>query len=109
MNPQNYITDEKLMSDHIYHLPRSKRRQLTAYPATVVTEQKAWHDCREAKVRYQLSEMTCSEIRYIEGVHVQRTHAQKRRSYTIAKCQTVGFEQAVRDVLSLAYPDGEAT
>lgn len=101
MNPQNYITDASLLSDHVYHLPRSQRRQLTAYPATVVTEQRLWHDCPEARVRHALAELVCGEIRYIEGVHVQRTHAQKRRSYSVAKVGAVGFELAVRDVLRL--------
>ena len=97
----DYIADASLLSDHVYHIStRSKRRPLTAYPVVAITEpRKSWRDNREARVRYALSGLTCGQIRYIEGVHVQRTHTPSRRSYFVAKCGAVGFERAVADVL----------
>ena len=49
--------------------------------------------------------MLCGDSRRIEGVQVQRTHRRNSTTYLVGKSRVCGFEDAVSEVLGLAYPE----
>ncbi len=103
-------TDLCLWADSTYNttLPSRFHIRFTGKPEIVTTPRKPWHENLEAKVRYEVSRLTCGQTVKINGVRVQRSHSPTIQSYQVASERNAdykpvyrGFEDATETIIRL--------
>ncbi len=104
-------TDLCLWADATYpsSLPaRSLRLRFTGKPETVTTPRKPWHENLEARVRYEVSRLTCGQTVKVNGIRVQRSHSPSIQTYQVNserngdyKPVHRGFEDATETIIRL--------
>lgn len=103
------ILDFPLWSDdHIYPISIALNRSLS--DPTRVTDQHAWYNAVENRVRLQIRRMCCEDTEYIEGIKVQRTENNRKQSFMVnndrntygKEClKRYSFDEAVTRILEL--------
>ncbi len=89
-------------------LPPRSRLRFTGKPEVVCTPRPCWHENLEARVRYEVSRLTCGQTVKVNGVRVQRSHAPTVQTYQVGserngdyKPVYRGFEDATETIIRL--------